>query len=261
MNNLTVLIPTSPIPSHPSTAILDETIANIRKYTDARIIIMFDGIHQSLESRREQYKEYYDNVISKSELYGDVQLVKFPSHLHQSGMTKYVLSNLVKTTLVMFCEHDTSPIGEIPFAAICHTVEQSNNINCIRFNIFDKIPDEHRYLMLEEKTFLWKGQAVGMSMIDYKDRIDSVVEITRTIQWSQRPHIAKTKWYLDILKSYFTNESKCMIEDIMHGRVQVDYENNLKKDFYGLAIYTPDGNQLRSYHSDGRGSDEKIIYG
>lgn len=243
MNNLTVLIPTSPIPSHPSTAILDETIANIRKYTDARIIIMFDGIHQSLESRREQYKEYYDNVISKSELYGDVQLVKFPSHLHQSGMTKYVLSNLVKTPLVMFCEHDTSPIGEIPFEDLCEFVIVSDVVNCIRFNIFEKIPVEHEYLMLHEYKM-------------FKDHI-----IRRTIQWSQRPHIAKTKWYLDILRSYFTNESKCMIEDIMHGRVQVDYENNLKKDFYGLAIYTPDGNQLRSYHSDGRGSDEKIIYG
>lgn len=253
MNNLTVLIPTSPIPSHPSTAILDETIANIRKYTDARIIIMFDGIHQSLESRREQYKEYYDNVVSKSKSYGDVQLVKFPSHLHQSGMTKYVLSNLVKTPLVMFCEHDTSPIGNIPFDDLCLLIENHDTINCIRFNIFDSIPNEHQYLMLNKEPSTARYWVHG--------GIDIQIKIVRTIQWSQRPHIAKTKWYLDILRSYFTNESKCMIEDIMHGRVQVDYENNLKKDFYGLAIYTPDGNQLRSYHSDGRGSDEKIIYG
>jgi len=30
---------------------------------------------------------------------------------------------------------------------------------------------------------------------------------------------------------------------------------------FGLGIYTPEGNQLRSYHSDGRGNDEKITYG
>jgi hypothetical protein len=46
----------------------------------------------------------------------------------------------------------------------------------------------------------------------------------------------------------------------MHSVVQTEYER-LGKDTFGLAIYTPEGNQLRSYHSDARGTDEKIITG
>ena len=58
MSNITVVIPTSPIPSHPSTDILDETIFNTRQYTGARIIIMFDGVHESLAHRKEDYENY-----------------------------------------------------------------------------------------------------------------------------------------------------------------------------------------------------------
>jgi hypothetical protein len=237
--DLTVLIPTSPIPSHPSTAILDETIANIRKYTDARIIIMVDGVHESLKHREEDYKEYYVKVIDneKAGKYGDCKVVIFPEHNHQSSMTRFVLNSFVTTPLIMFCEHDTSPIGEIPFEALCGFIKNNDLINCVRFNIFERIPKEHEYLMIGE--------------------ISEHLPITRTIQWSQRPHIAKTEWYIDILDTYFLGKT-CMIEDVMHSVVQVSYDQ-LKKDVFGLAIYTPEGNQLRSYHADGRGHDEKII--
>jgi len=40
--------------------------------------------------------------------------------------------------------------------------------------------------------------------------------------------------------------------------VQVEYDKR-GRDTFGLAIYTPTGNQLRSFHMDGRGDDLKII--
>lgn len=247
-NQLTVLIPTSPIPSHPSTAILDETISNIRKYTDAKIIIMLDGVHSSLEHRREQYNQYRDSVIQKMTAmeYGDCNAIIFDAHEHQARMTRKTLES-VKTPLIMFCEHDTSPIGDIQFSDMCAWVATDPQINCIRFNIFDKIPVEHSYLMLNDGKVEVGGCSYRMLYV-------------RTIQWSQRPHIAKTQWYRDILNDFFKHDAKTMIEDVMHSVVQVTYEA-MKKDVFGLAIYTPEGNQLRSYHSDARQQDTKIIEG
>lgn len=240
---LTILIPTSPIPSHPSTAILDETISNIRKYTDARIVIMADGIHPSLNHRELDYRKYIDNIGDAlfEKKYGNCNLVLFNEHSHQSIMTSIVLEGEVFSPLIMFCEADTSPIGEIPFNEICNLVKQSSEINYVRFNIFDRILPEHEYLMLDRNP-----QTVGG------------IPITRTIQWSQRPHIAKTEWYKKILQDYFSPLERMMIEDRMHGIVIESYKE-YKRDLFGLAIYTPEGNQLRSYHADGRGSDKKII--
>lgn len=237
MNDITVLIPTSPIPRHPSTAIMDETISNIRKYTDGLIIIMCDGIHSSLKHRQEDYYLYIEQIRNK---YKNTAVMVFGGHQHQAFMTREILKH-VQTELILFNEHDCSPIGDIPFKEICEMVKNSEEINCIRFNIFEKIPIEHSYLMLGSETH-------------------DGIPLQRTIQWSQRPHIAKKAWYQDILNAHFGKNDKTMIEDVMHGVVQSEYDR-MKRDTFGLAIYTPEGNQLRSYHSDGRGSDEKIITG
>lgn len=242
MDKLTILIPTSPIPSHPSTEIIDDAISKIRVYTDAQIIIMFDGVHTSLEHRRSAYKEYLFNVEDNIDVgnYGRCRTLLFNVHEHQARMTRKALES-VSTPLIMFCEHDCAPIGDIPFHHICETVEHERTINYMRFNIFDRILEEHNYLMLTSSI-----TSLG-------------IPYTRTIQYSQRPHIAKTDWYRDILTKYFKPEDKTMIEDVMHG-VVIEGHKITGEDF-GLAIYTPPGNQLRSYHSDGRGSDEKITYG
>lgn len=243
--DITVLIPTSPIPSHPSTAILDETIANVRKYTDALIIIMMDGVHSSIAHRTEDYEKYRQAVVVKIALgeYGNCWAKDFEHHTHQAEMTRRTLKQ-VETPLIMFCEHDTSPIGDIPFYDLCYLIRDSVQFNYVRFNIFDRILDEHKPLMLDENPIV---PLPG-------------IKVVRTIQYSQRPHIAKTIWYKSILFDYFAEHDKTMIEDVMHSVVISKYEQ-VGKDTFGLCIYTPDGSQLRSYHSDGRGDDKKIITG
>ncbi len=238
---ITVLIPTSPIPSHPSTSIIDETISNIRKYTDAHIIIMIDGIHESLEHRRTDYEVYKNAIIHKTlnGEYGDCRCLPFHTHTHQAKMTREALQ-FVKTPLILFCEHDTSPIGDIPFVKLCEFVLNTPDVNYIRFNIFHMILPEHRQLMISDPK-----------------EVDGV-RFVRTIQWSQRPHIALSDWYRKILKDHFGPEHKTMIEDVMHSVVQCAYHEK-EYDTFGLTIYTPEGIQLRSYHSDGRKDDVKIV--
>jgi len=238
-NQLTVLIPTSPIPCHPSTEILDETIANIRKYTDAEIIIMCDGVHPKLEHRRKDYEEYIRMIQEVAYEYGKYRVIVHQEHKHQAIMTREALA-LVDTPLIMFCEHDCSPIMEIPFNDICNVVERTPGINYMRFNIFHTILEEHEYLMLGSEDI-------------------AGIKFRRTVQFSARPHIARTDWYREILTKYFKPEDKTMIEDVMHGVVIEGHK--IDGTDFGLGIYTPDGNQLRSYHSDGRGNDEKITYG
>jgi hypothetical protein len=269
-DKITVLIPTSPIPSHPSTAILDETIYNIRKYTDARIIIMFDGVHKSLANREIDYGVYKSHVEQNIKLgkYGDCTSIWFPVHNHQAMMTKYVIANHVSTPLIMFCEHDTSPIGDIPFDKICDFIEQDPDVNYMRFNFFESIPKEHDYLMISNPIIWTPKEFDDLELQNFsitaerQNKIirDHGIRFMRTIQWSQRPHIAKTLWYNKLLNTHFHITPISMIEDVMHSVVQTSFQET-GMDLFGLTIYTPEGNQLRSYHSDGRGDDQKIITG
>lgn len=235
-NKITVLICTSPINDHPSTDILYETIASIRQYKELQeveIILMFDGIRKEQLHYKEKYEDYIRTVLWDCNFtFKNVLPVVFEKHMHQASMTKYVLQEFVKTEFILFVEHDTPLQGEIPWE-LC--VGALSELDLVRFLHETHIHKEHNYLMLDKKPILVKN-----------------LPVTRTIQWSQRPHLANSRFYLEILTEYFSQGSCTMIEDRMHGMVQ-SYPKN-----FNLAIYNPGGNIKRSYHIDGRGSDPKF---
>jgi hypothetical protein len=78
------------------------------------------------------------------------------------------------------------------------------------------------------------------------------------MQWSQRPHLASTAFYRQMIKNYFNPKSRTMIEDVIHGVVIESCRKDAVMGWYSrrLWIYTPEGNIKRSYHLDGRRSSE-----
>jgi hypothetical protein len=59
-----VLIPTSPIPSHPSTEMIETTIASVKEQLpDAPIILMIDGIRPEQAELRPAYEEYTRRIL------------------------------------------------------------------------------------------------------------------------------------------------------------------------------------------------------
>jgi hypothetical protein len=91
----------------------------------------------------------------------------------------------------------------------------------------------------------------------------------QTIQWSQRPHIAHVPFYRDMIASYFSDDARTMIEDVMHGVVQacpLDSDGNpypkgirLQEGWrrWRMAVYAPEGDIKRSTHLDARADDPK----
>lgn len=234
-DKITVIVPTSPIPSHPSTEIIEETMLSIRRQLhEVEIILMIDGVRAELGGHTANYRKYSQRLLwLANHYYNNTVPVLFDSHHHQARMTKAVLEK-IRTPLVLFVEHDTPLTGQIPWDSLFDTV-QSNEANMIRLHYDSYIHEDHQYLM---------GGG-------FKSK--SGLPLIRTRQWSQRPHIASTQWYRQILKDNFSDESNTMIEDAMHGRVA----ESAFKD-YKLAIYNPPHNMQRSYHLDGRGSDSKF---
>lgn len=234
MNDTTVLIPVSPIPSHPSTEILDHTIASIReRLPESEIIVLFDGVPAWHEDMRKDYEDFKQAMLWRIEhqLHNVVPLV-FDKHSHQSLMVKKALE-LVRTPLLLFSEQDTPLTGEIPFERITEAVS-TGYANLVRFHHEAQVHPEHEYLMLD------------------KEPIDILgVPYLRCRQWSGRPHLASTKFYRDIAEKYWDDQPR-FIEHIMYGVVVEG-----AYDEFRLHIYAPEGTQVRSLHLDGRRSGAK----
>jgi hypothetical protein len=143
-------------------------------------------------------------------------------------MIKEVLRNVDIPNLI-YVEQDTplTPDREIDFESL---IKKLDDFNLIRFHFEAHIPEEHKYLMIGEPEDGFQ----------------------KTIQWSQRPHLARTDYYKKIMDENFSKKSNAFIEDKMHGVVQHQaWEKNK------IVIYHPEGDIKRSYHLDGRGGQEK----
>ncbi len=241
---VTLLIPTSPIPSHPSTHIIEETIVSIREQLPtAEILVMVDGVRDELADRKADYDEYVRRLIWLCRhRWSNVLPVVFDEHQHQANMTRLTLEAQVRTPLVLFVEHDTPIVGDIDWPGLCAGV-LSGEADVIRLHHESRILDDHRHLMVDEDT-VEMGPARVPAM--------------RTAQWSQRPHVASADWYRRTLDEHFPTTGRTMIEDRLYTFVATPWLERNEWGTHKVWIYTPPGNIQRSTHTDGREGDDKF---
>lgn len=242
---VTVLVPTSPIPSHPSTAVVEQTIDSVRaQLPHAEILVMCDGPNPAAEHRRADYEQYlYELVRLCREKWSNVLPVIHDQHLHQSGMTAHAL-DLVTTPQILFVEHDAPLGGPIDWPALTAAIT-SGDAGVIRLHHEASILPEHQHLMLGPTRDVHGAP------------------LAPTQQYSQRPHLASTDLYRRMLADHFHGRA-CMVEDVMHSVVQVAYDTRGMDGWadWRLFIYTPDPDEhgiRRSWHIDGRGGEPKWI--
>lgn len=236
--DITVIIPTSVLPSHPSTRVIDQTIEDIRaQLPDSEIILQVDGLRDEQSDRRAAYNEYKNRILWKClHEWNNVVPVIFDEHQHQSGMMNRTI-DLIETPMMLYVEGDAplTPDRFIDWEECIDFIENDKG-KVIRFHFEASIPEPHEHLMFK--------------------RIGNFLQ---TIQWSQRPHLTTVDFYREQILPNCPDKS--FIEDTIHGFIQDVFYNINKKVFWtkiGLYIYHPDGDIKRSYHLDGREGTRKF---
>jgi len=234
--DITIVMATSVLPSHPDTRIIDETVSKIRyHFPENEIIMQIDGLREEQRDRKYDYNEYKNRVLWKClHEWKNVLPVIFRNHEHQTNMMKDTIS-LIKTPVLLYVEGD-APLTEnhIDWQKCLDMIEY-NKANTIRFHFEQRIPKEHSHLMF--------GLDDGFM---------------KTSQWSQRPHLSKVSYYRDIVLP--NAWSGTFIEDGFHGIVIEDCKihGDVGWDKHKLWIYHPENGIQRSYHLDGREGTRKF---
>lgn len=239
MNDITVVIPTSVLPSHPSLEIIEETLATIRIHLPtSEILLQIDGLRDEQADRKADYDEYKTQILWNclhNPDYKNILPVVFDEHSHQTDMLKQTI-DLIKTPLMLYVEGDAplTPDMKIDWQK-CIDFIMSGEANTIRFHHEAVIPKEHDNLML--------GVEDGFM---------------RTVQWSQRPHLSTVLYYKEVVIP--TLRDKFFIEDTYHGVVANDWNDHGRIGWnkHRLWIYYPNPDNIkRSYHLDGRNGHRK----
>ena len=236
---ITVVVPVSPIKSHPDTTILETTLDSVREcLPDAEIFLTFDGVRKEQRDRQPDYDEFIRRALWLADhRYGNTLPFLFPRHSHQAGMMRHVLND-IDTPLVMYVEQDTPVVTDEPidWETITYFVN-SGKSNVVRLYHEAVVPQDHVHMM--------HGHDDGF---------------LRTSQWSQRPHVASLAYYRRILDAHFSGEARCFIEDKMHSVLDEAYRIDGMPGWnqHRVHIYDPgNGNMKRSYHTDGRAGEAK----
>lgn len=243
-DEITVVIVTSPTPSNPRTDAIETVIASVRwQLPYAEIIIAADGVRPEQDDRRADYEQYLRNLIWWAQSVDNVAVMRCESFGHQALTARAALAEVV-TPLVLFLEHDTPLQGPAIDWAACADVLHDGTANSIRFLHESHVLEVHKHFL-----------------VDGPEEHEGV-HLRGTAQWSQRPHLARTLWYRELLSTYFGKRSRTMIEDVMHGVVDYwwrTYGVDGWEQWRLFIYYEPDdnGSIQRSGHLDSRGDDAK----
>ena len=227
-NDVTVLCLTSPIPIHPQTRIIDETLRAVRHHLPyAPILILADGVRPELEDRRQAYLQYLDALDPWLRCSAGITI--FREHVHQTLMLHTALS-LVQTPFVLFQEHDL-PLrtdADIDWDKIMQCI-LAGEVDLVRFMLTESIHPEHEHLMC--------------------GRINPFrVPLVKTRQFSGWTHLASTEFYRKLLHGV-TPSVNCFLEPYAQGRIETG-----AWDDWRISIYVPDETAARRlYHLHGRG--------
>lgn len=241
-DDMTVVITSSPIPSHPSTEILEAVITSVReRLPNVEIIIAMDGVRPEQEHLRANYDEYVRRACWKCNYEWHRTLPVVMDYWgHQANTTRRALE-FVTTPTILFLEHDTPIVGKIDWQGIVLNIGLAAEANVIRLHQDVEIHPDHESTMLDDVV-----------------QVVNDVPMRRTGAYWQRPHVASTQFYRDMLDEFFPPSSRTMIEDRMYHDVWIDCIEG-RWDRWKLWIYTPDGGDIRrSGHLDGRGEEEKF---
>ena len=232
---VTIVIPTSPIPSHPSTGVLDATLASLDEVGlgGCEVILTADGVRPEQANRAGAYYDYLRAVTDRASRTGTrIVPIVHRTHQHQARMMRDALDH-VRTPLVLYVEHDTPLVDPIDWPTVIGPL-MLDLVDVIRFYPEERLEPQHAYLMEEPITL-------------------GGTRFVPTVQWSQRPHLAQRAYYRRILDDHFDPEERWMIEDRMHSVAQSEQGHR-------ILIYADDapGRGIqRSAHLDGRGADPK----
>lgn len=241
--DLTVLITSSPGPEHPSTEMVERVYASVRdRFPDSDVIVLTDGVHESLEDRCEDYERYVHRLLWLAEHQWDRAYVDARGwHAHQTGMIEAVLPR-VRTPLLFVMEHDMELVGD--WSDRLTGPLYHGEVDVLRVNMDTAVEPAHAHMFIDHEPI----------SLDFAA---PVVCGQRTWQWSQRPHFATTAYYRDAALRFAGK--KDYVENVMAGVLIEAWQRDGMQGWqrHRVAMWTPGGNQQRCRHLDGRSGDDR----
>lgn len=188
---VTLIVTTSPIPTHPSTSLVDTALESVLKmnYPFAEVIVSYD-----MPPRREKasYREYKKIMKKKYPQFTHLPMTK---HGHFIGSFYNALAH-TRTEHFFMLQHDIKLAKEFPIEKCLKYTTFDWNIIATH-HLKDGLKETHWFPIFEQQNKdLWKVWG-----------------------WSERIFLSKRDWMMDKIYHYYTSgDTRNFIEKVFHNK-------------------------------------------
>lgn len=236
---VTVLIPSSFVPSHPSITLVRNAIESIRivlALPNCKIVVCCDGPPECPNQRR-NYSEYKSRLRDFSAT-NDVHIAELPVHVGLPGVIAEGF-NHVSTPLALVFQHDFEVVRAIRIDELCRVLLQDDlPINHVRLNHKDNRQRKCDRILREF------------------NHPHVLIPLLRTNCWSDMPHLARSRYYREtVLPRMRPTQSRLGVENQLARLLRADIERlgfDAGHRRHGTCVYGRLGDPPVVLHLDGR---------
>lgn len=263
---LTVIVQTSPIPSHPSTALLQalfrsfDHVDGLRK---CRILIVADGwgeiasteaeglkrgkVSSDSAIRYQQHLKQLQQDIADSPFHGSavdqgsVELLILDTRHGSAKAIQHAVNSEVSTPFLMICQHDNFFISKVPLRSILTTMKREPWLKACHFGATATM----NYVAKVKQRY-------GLDILPRHAVVDSIeFPLIPLVFWFGRTHVARTDYYRDFVLNREI-EVGDHLEELLGERQLKDMQQTGMEahDLYGN--YVLDQGKEVLYHLSGR---------
>jgi hypothetical protein len=191
--DLTVLVPASPIPSHPSTAVvaraLDSFLLNLPDGSFRTVICHDPPSPSATAATVRAFSRYLRRLerVATADRYRrlGVEVTVAPHWGHLAGSLRHVIA-LVRTEFVLVFQHDFFLTEPLPVLELVAMMRRHPEVKHLRLNRKTNLPR------------FWDGRTEERRDF-FAERTFAGVTVCRTLAWSDNPHLARTDYYTDLV--------------------------------------------------------------
>ena len=237
-DKLTIITTTSPIPSNPSTVMLEKTqasLSNLCGAEECKRIIVFDGVDPKKAEIAKFYPEYKENVeklVSTHQVFKNTELVFCNDHLHLTGAIKTAMEK-VTMPFVFIHQHDFAIRRKVDTLGILRSMEENPRLKHIRLPKISNVETQ------------------------FEHHIDDVIEgpcyvpLLRTFSWSDNDHFSSVAYYRTEIFPRVTR--RWPMEWVIHAIEKAStLEDPRNHEQFGTYSYGERGDGRYIIHLDGK---------
>ena len=236
-SDFTILLASSPIPSHPSIRLISEVLKSLRLITDlkadTKIIIAQDGCEdESVKPAYDQYLRKLDKYRRGSGL--NITIVLNDKQGHLTGNIRNAIQ-FVGTKYVLMMQHDLPFVSAFHIYHVIEDMENNSSIKHVRFNRRNSIKAKW-----DAQSDLFGKQIQGKNY-----------QYTRTGSWSDQNHLSTVEYYQSIVLKEVADGT--FMESVLNERSHQNHER------YGTYIFGELNFPAMIQHIKGRNSSRYAV--